>query len=160
MAQEAARAVSYPMAQDGFALKVEVADDLPMVEADGDALIQALLNLLSNAMKFSGESREIDLRVRQEGSEVLLQVSDRGRGIPHEDREAIFEDFYRTAEAEADGIPGTGLGLSLVAHVAQAHGGRVQVDSEVDRGSTFTLRIPLEPASTPAVEGSGKENPQ
>ena len=149
--REAERAVAYPLAQGEYELVTEIADDLPLVEADGDALTQALLNLLSNAIKFSEEGSRIDLRVYPEGEHVLLQVEDRGRGISPRDREAIFRDFVRTADVEEDGIPGTGLGLPLVAHVAEAHGGRVEVESEVGRGSTFTIRIPVE--SEPPDEG-------
>ncbi len=143
-AREAARAVAYPLAQGEYTLATEISEDLPLVQADGDALTQALLNLLSNAIKFSREGSRIDLRVFWDGSAVLLQVEDQGRGISLPDQEAIFQDFYRTAEAEREGIPGTGLGLSLVAHVAEAHGGSIEVASEVGRGSIFTIRIPVE----------------
>ena len=143
-AGEAARAVAYPLAQGGYTLTTDIAADLPMVEADSDALTQALLNLLSNAIKFSREGTEILFRVFPKEGDVLFQVEDRGKGIAGKDREAIFRDFFRTADAEEEGIPGTGLGLSLVAHVAEAHGGQVEVDSEVGRGSTFTIRIPIE----------------
>jgi signal transduction histidine kinase len=143
-AREAERAVAYPLAQGGYELVTNVDEDLPLVDADEDALTQALLNLLSNAIKFSEERSRIDLRVFREGNEVLLQVEDRGRGITPRDQQAIFRDFFRTAEAEREGIPGTGLGLPLVAHLAEAHRGRVEVESEVGRGSTFTIRIPVD----------------
>jgi signal transduction histidine kinase len=142
-AREAAWAVAYPLAQGEYQLVTGIAPDLPRVAADADALTQALLNLLSNAIKFSPEGSRIDLRVLEEGDDLLLQVEDRGRGIAPQEREAIFQEFVRTADAEREGIPGTGLGLPLVAHVAEAHGGRVEVDSEVGHGSTFTLRIPV-----------------
>jgi len=142
-AREAARAVAYPLTQGGYTLTTDVTEDLPLVEADSDALTQALLNLLSNAIKFSEEESEIVLRVFRDKGDVLLQVEDRGRGIALQDQEAIFQDFYRTAASEEEGIPGTGLGLSLVAHVAEAHSGRVEVESEVGQGSTFTIRIPM-----------------
>ena len=142
-AHEAARAVAYPLGQGGFELKTEIAPELPQVEVDGDALTQALLNLLSNAIKFSSEGSRIDLRVSQEGDDILMQVEDQGRGIAPQDRDTIFQDFVRTADVEKEGIPGTGLGLPLVAHVAKAHGGRVEVESWVGRGSTFTIRIPV-----------------
>jgi signal transduction histidine kinase len=145
-AREAARAVAYPLAQGGYALNKDIPEDLPVLEADSDALTQALLNLLSNAIKFSAEGSRIDLRVFREKGDLLLQVEDRGKGIAVQDQEAIFRDFYRTADSEKEGIPGTGLGLALVAHVAEAHGGRVEVESEVERGSTFTIRIPVEEA--------------
>jgi signal transduction histidine kinase len=147
-AREAARAVAYPLSQGGYELVSEIPDDLPIAEADSDALTQALLNLLSNAIKFSPEGGRIDLRVLQEEGELLFQVQDRGRGIAPHERELIFRDFYRTPDADEEGIPGTGLGLSLVDHVARAHGGRVEVESEMGDGSTFTIRIPVHGSRT------------
>lgn len=144
VAREAARVLAYPLAQGGYTLTTEIAEDLPNLDADADALAQALLNLLSNAIKFSGEGSRIDLRVFRAGEDVLFQVEDRGPGIALRDQEAIFRDFFRTADAEREGIPGTGLGLPLVAHVAAAHGGRVEVESALGKGSIFTLRIPVE----------------
>jgi signal transduction histidine kinase len=152
--REAARAVAYPLAQGGYTLTTDIPEDLPQIEADSDALTQAVLNLLSNAIKFSGDGSRIDLRVSREGGDVVIQVEDQGRGIAPQDRELVFEDFYRSADAEREGIPGTGLGLPLVAHVAEAHGGRVEVDSELGRGSTFTVRIPRDGrAVNDAVKG-------
>jgi signal transduction histidine kinase len=153
-AKEAARAVAYPLSQGGYELETEIPDDLPMVEADSDALTQALLNLLSNAIKFSPEGGRIDLRVLREEGELLFQVQDRGWGIAPHERELIFRDFYRTPDADEEGVPGTGLGLSLVDHVAKAHGGRVEVESELGKGSTFTIRIPIH--GSPAEEGLGE----
>ncbi|MBT8396847.1 MAG: HAMP domain-containing histidine kinase, partial [Gemmatimonadetes bacterium] len=142
--QEAVRAVAHPLSQGGYTLNLDIAEGLPWAEADSDALTQAVLNLLSNAIKFSGEESEIDLNASSQGGYIHIQVRDQGRGIAPEDQAAIFDDFFRTVEAEKDGIPGTGLGLSLVAHVADAHGGNVGVESEVGRGSTFTIRIPVD----------------
>jgi two-component system phosphate regulon sensor histidine kinase PhoR len=155
--REAARAVAYPLAQGGYELATEIGVDLPTVHADGDSLTQALLNLLSNAIKFSEEGSRIDLRVSREESDLLLEVQDRGRGIPVRDQEAIFQDFFRSAEADRDGIPGTGLGLPLVAHVTKAHGGRVEVESEVGRGTTFTIRIPIRDGPEEKSAGGRRE---
>jgi two-component system sensor histidine kinase SenX3 len=74
----------------------------------------------------------------------VIQVRDHGVGIDEKDHQRVFDRYYRTPETESSNIPGTGLGLSLVAHVAEAHGGAVDVDSAPGRGSTFTLRLPLE----------------
>jgi signal transduction histidine kinase len=142
-ALEAAQVFAYPLDQGGYTLTTEIEEGLPAVEADADALTQALINLLSNAIKFSAEGSEIALRVFPEEGHVLLQVEDHGSGIDPQEQGAIFDDFYRAADAERKGIPGTGLGLSLVSHVARAHGGKVDVETEVGRGSTFTIRIPI-----------------
>ena len=142
--RDSARAMAYPLNQNGFELSLTVPDEVPLVVADRDALMQAVLNLLSNAMKYSGESRTIELSLAQRNADALIQVRDRGVGIAEKDHRRIFDRYYRTPETESSNIPGTGLGLSLVSHVAQAHGGGVDVDSAPGRGSTFTLRLPLE----------------
>jgi signal transduction histidine kinase len=145
--QAAARAMQYPLAQQGFELRVEIEDGLPAARADADAIEQAILNLLTNAMKYSGESREIDLRLRRQDGRAVIQVTDRGVGIPPKEQRRIFEKFYRVVTVENQRVPGTGLGLTLVEHIAKAHGGRVEVQSEPGKGSTFSIHLPLEGAA-------------
>jgi signal transduction histidine kinase len=140
----AARAVQYPLASQGFRLRTEVEEDVSVARADPDALEQAVLNLLTNAMKYSGDSRDIDLRLRRTDGDAEVQVVDRGIGIAAEEQARIFEKFYRAPTRENDLLPGTGLGLTLVEHVARAHGGRVVVESRPGEGSAFSIRIPLE----------------
>ncbi len=140
----AARAMRYPLAQQGFELRVDAADELAPVRVDPDALQQAILNLLTNAMKYSGHSRRIDLRLRTQDGQAVIQVSDRGLGIAPADQARIFEKFYRVPTRENQLIPGTGLGLTLVEHIARAHGGRVSVESAPGEGSTFSIHLPLE----------------
>ena len=114
--------------------------------ADADApfesLSQAVLNLLSNAVKYSGGDRRIALRVYRKGDDVAVSVSDRGIGIPKEEQAHIFQKFYRVNSTVAAQRSGAGLGLALVKHFAQAHGGSVNVESEPGRGSTFTILLP------------------
>jgi signal transduction histidine kinase len=142
--EEAARAARYPLEQAGFALEIDAAPDLPTVEADSDALQQAILNLLTNAMKYSGESRHIGLRLDRENGSARIRVIDKGIGIAPQEQEHIFESFYRAPTADNQHIPGTGLGLTIVAHVAKAHGGAVEVVSTPGGGASFTIRLPLE----------------
>jgi signal transduction histidine kinase len=141
--QTAARALEYPLAQQGFELRLDVEENLPAVNADGDALQQAILNLLTNAMKYSGASREIDLRLQRQNGQAVIQVTDYGVGIAREEQAPIFQNFYRVLTPESKLIPGTGLGLTLVAHVAKAHGGSVEVQSAPGEGSTFSIHLPL-----------------
>ena len=138
------RTMQYALGQQGFRLRVDIENGLPPVRADRDALEQALLNLLTNAVKYSGASREVDLRLHREDDHAVIQVIDRGVGIPLQEQSRIFEKFYRVQTPENLRIPGTGLGLTLVEHIAKAHGWRVQVESTPGAGSTFSLRIPLE----------------
>jgi signal transduction histidine kinase len=140
----AARAVQYPLASQGFRLSTEVEEEVTVAQADPDALEQAVLNLLTNAIKYSGDSREISLRLQQTDGKAEIQVTDRGIGIPLEEQTRVFEKFYRSPTRENELLPGTGLGLTLVEHVARAHGGRVSVESHPGEGSTFSIRLPLE----------------
>ena len=140
----AAQATQYPLTQQGFHLNVHLEDDLPDVRVDRDAIEQAILNLLSNAMKYSGESREIDLRLQKGDSDAVIEVRDQGIGIEPAEQQRIFDKFYRVSTGENEGVPGTGLGLALVSHIVQAHDGHVKVRSVLGKGSSFSIYLPLE----------------
>jgi anti-sigma regulatory factor (Ser/Thr protein kinase) len=141
-----ARAIRYPLQQQKFNLSVEIEEDLPTARVDRDAIEQAILNLLDNAMKYSGESRDIALRLGSKNGEAVISVSDHGAGVDPTERSRIFEQFYRATSPDGDRVPGTGLGLTLVQHIADAHGGRVTVESAVGEGSTFSLHLPWKEA--------------
>lgn len=104
-------------------------------------LEQALINLVDNAVKYSPDNTVVEVLALREGSEVMVQVTDQGRGIEPGHLPRLFERFYRTDKARSRVLGGTGLGLSIVKHIAEAHGGRVQVESRVGEGSTFTLVV-------------------
>jgi len=140
----AEEAMAFPMNQKGFRLQVEVEKGIPSILADRDALEQAVLNLLHNAMKYSGESRQIHLKLRRNGNLACIDVIDHGIGIVEENRDLIFGKFFRVPGIENQKIPGTGLGLAIVSHIAQSHGGKVEVISQPGEGSTFSLILPLE----------------
>jgi signal transduction histidine kinase len=140
----AEEALAFPMDQRGFDLQVEVEEGIPEVQADRDAIEQAVLNLLHNAMKYSGESRKIDLVLRRNGNMAQIDVADHGIGISEENKNQIFGKYFRVPGIENQKIPGTGLGLTIVGHIAEAHGGRVEVQSHPGEGSTFSLILPLE----------------
>ena len=144
VAGSAARALQFPLAQQGFQLHLTVQDEMPGVQADPDAIQQAILNLLTNAMKYSGDAREIDLRLGARNGDAVIEVVDHGLGMAPDERKRVFEKFYRAPSHESRLIAGTGLGLTLVAHIAQAHGGRVEVESAPGAGSTFCIFIPIE----------------
>jgi signal transduction histidine kinase len=143
VADSAARAMQFPLAQQGFQLRFSVERDIPELRADPDAIQQAILNLLTNAMKYSGDAREIDLRLGARNGDAVIEVVDHGLGIAPEEQKHIFEKFYRVPSHESHLIAGTGLGLTLVAHIAQAHGGRVEVESAPGSGSTFSILLPV-----------------
>ena len=108
---------------------------------DRTTLGQALINLIDNAVKYSPEQTQVEVHAWQEGSEVMIQVIDQGRGIEPAHLPRLFERFYRTDKARSRALGGTGLGLSIVKHIAEAHGGRVQVQSTLGQGSRFTLVV-------------------
>ena len=126
-------------------LLVDVSPDLPPVRADRPRLREALYNLLDNAVKYSREHGEIRLSARQRDSEIELTVSDDGIGITKEDLPRIFERFYRADKARGpDKVRGTGLGLAIVKHIAQSHGGRVEAESELNKGTTIRVVLPVD----------------
>lgn len=144
VAGSAVRAMRFPLEQQGFDLRLSITEDIPALRADADALQQAILNLLTNAMKYSGDSREIDMRVAARNGDAVIEVEDRGLGLEPAERRRVFEKFYRAPSHESRLIAGTGLGLTLVSHIAAAHGGRVEVESAAGVGSTFRILIPIE----------------
>jgi len=142
--RSAAKAMEYPLSQLGFTLTISSDNTEPTFPADADALKQAILNLLGNAMKYSGGERRIEMRMGSASREAFVDIVDHGIGIPQEEQARIFEKFHRVQSAETEGIAGTGLGLALALHVVEAHNGRIDVVSTPGRGSTFSVRIPLQ----------------
>ena len=123
---------------------VDLPPDAPVIRADGTRLQEVLYNLLDNALKYSRENGEIRLQAAGRGSEIVLSVSDNGIGIGKDDLPRIFERFYRADKARGRELGGTGLGLSIVKHIAQLHGGRVEAESELGRGTTIRVLLPLD----------------
>jgi two-component system phosphate regulon sensor histidine kinase PhoR len=124
-------------------MSVDVPPDLAPINVDRTRLQEALYNLLDNAVKYSREHGEIRLSARHREREIELTVSDDGIGITKEDLPRIFERFYRADKARSpDKVRGTGLGLAIVKHIAQLHGGRVEAESELDKGTTIRVVLP------------------
>ena len=130
-------------AEKELAVVVDLAPDLPMIRADEARLQEVLYNLLDNAVKYSRENGGVRLRAEQGRGEIALSVSDDGVGIDKNDLPRIFERFYRADKARSpEGIRGTGLGLAIVKHIAQLHGGRVEAESELGKGTTIRVILP------------------
>ncbi len=121
---------------------VEQAPSLPMVRVDVDAFSGALLNLLQNAFKYTGEHKHIVLRAVKDDGDVVFEVEDNGVGIPRRELKRVFDRFYRIDNLLTRATEGSGLGLSIAQRIAQAHNGRISVDSTVGRGSTFRIHLP------------------
>jgi len=139
----------------GVEVLVEIAPELPPLLGDGPSLRSAVQNLISNAVKYAGDDRWVRVRVTRAGAaagrEVHIAVEDHGSGLDADERRHVFEPFFRGRHAVANQIQGSGLGLSLVRRIVDAHGGRVDLASEPGHGSTFTICLPAAPASRGAA---------
>lgn len=129
--------------QSNFQVRTEIAPVLPRVLADEGATEQAIENLLANAIKYSGEARQLEVSARRAGDHVEVSVTDYGIGISRREQARIFRKFYRVQRELGGGPQGTGLGLAIVDHTMRGHGGYVRVSSEPHQGSTFTLHFPI-----------------
>ena len=117
--------------------------DTYTVRADDEALKRALWNLLDNAVKYSPDCKTVWIDETPENGCIAIRVRDRGVGIARADQKAVFQKFFRGRGRQIDGVKGTGIGLAMVRHIVEAHGGEVQLESEPGAGSTFTVRLPL-----------------
>jgi signal transduction histidine kinase len=133
----------YHLEKKGFAFKEEISRDIPDMTFDEEAVASVLVNLLSNAMKFSPERKEVTVRLFRDDGNAVLQVEDKGIGIPQKDLTKIFERFYRSKHEVVAETRGSGLGLTIVQHIVEAHGGRIQASSEPGAGSTFSIILPI-----------------
>jgi signal transduction histidine kinase len=137
-------AYKFHIRDDGFKIESELPDESITIKIDKDAISQVLLNLLNNAVKYSEERKYILVKVCINSTSALISVTDHGVGIPKEELKKIFDKFYRVSTAKTREIRGTGLGLTLAKHIIEAHDGTIEVESEVSKGSRFTIRIPLQ----------------
>jgi len=133
------------MEANGISIEVDVPDDLPVVWMDREAMSQVLINLLSNAAKYGGDGKWVGVSARADAHEVEIRVSDRGMGISTEDQKRVFEDFFRSSDPAVRRRKGTGIGLTIVRYIVEAHGGRIAVESAPGKGATFVIHLPLQP---------------
>ena len=141
--------------KQGFRFDIHKVNDLPEVTADREAVVDAVVNLVDNAMKYSGDTKEITVNTGMTGNDVFIEVADKGIGISLKDQKYIFDKFYRVTEKNlALKAKGSGLGLAIVKHIADAHQGRIDVFSEKDKGSRFRLVLPAN--SSGPVKGHGR----
>lgn len=122
---------------------IRIEGDIPPLELDKEALAQALNNLLENAVKFSPERKEIEVILRKDEINTIIEIKDRGIGVHPDESDKIFEKFYQGRNAVRQAAKGTGLGLTLVKHTVEAHGGQIEANSRVGGGSTFSIIIPI-----------------
>ncbi|MBZ5654843.1 MAG: HAMP domain-containing histidine kinase [Acidobacteriia bacterium] len=132
----------YQIEQHGFSYEEKI-DEVPPLRVDREAMARSLLNLVNNALKYSQDRKYLGVKLYRENGSVKLEVIDHGIGIPHQEQHKIFEKFYRVGDPLVHNTKGSGLGLSLVRHIVQAHGGEVLVDSAPGEGSKFTIALPV-----------------
>jgi len=126
----------------GQNLSLDLPDSLPLVRGDGQRLEQMVLHLITNATKFTPEGGSISLRVKKQDTELVIEVQDSGIGISKEEQARLFKPYIRPS-ADRKHHPGLGLGLALTKQVVELHGGRIWVESELGKGSTFAFSLPL-----------------
>jgi signal transduction histidine kinase/tetratricopeptide (TPR) repeat protein len=141
--QETLDSYRYHLEKKGFRVHEDIASDLPEMTFDREAVASALINLLSNAMKFSPGDKEVTVRLFRREGQAVLQVADKGIGIAPQDLAGVFKRFYRAKSSLVSDTSGSGLGLTLVKHTAEAHGGTVEAESEPGKGSVFSVILPI-----------------
>ena len=143
VARAAADGVDERFAPPQSRLEVTVDEALPEVWADRDAMETVFLNLLDNAWKYSGDEKLIRVRVYADRDNVLAEVSDNGVGMSRQTTRRIFDKFYQVDQRLSREVGGCGLGMSIVKFILDAHGGTIDVRSQLGKGSTFTIRLPI-----------------
>jgi len=136
----------FEIEQNGFQFEQKIDNDLPQVWVDREAIARSLLNLVNNAVKYSATKKYLGVNLYRHNGGVNLEVVDHGIGIPAKEQPKIFEKFYRVGDPLVHNTKGSGLGLSLVRHIVQAHGGEVAVESEPGQGSKFIITLPVQTA--------------
>jgi signal transduction histidine kinase len=147
----------YQLEQSGFQFEEKI-DEVPPLRVDREAMARSLLNLVNNALKYSQDRKFIGVNLYRDNGSVKLEVVDQGIGIPHQEHQKIFEKFYRVGDPLVHNTKGSGLGLSLVRHIVEAHGGEVAVDSTPGQGSKFTIVLPVKAAQTRQEAQSNNQN--
>jgi signal transduction histidine kinase len=134
----------FEIEQNGFHFEQKIDNNLPQLRVDREAIARSLLNLVNNAVKYSSTEKYLGIHLYRHHSVVNLEVVDHGIGIPAKEQLKIFEKFYRVGDPLVHNTKGSGLGLALVRHIVQAHGGMVAVESMPGRGSKFIITLPLQ----------------
>jgi signal transduction histidine kinase len=124
-------------------IETQIPKNIPPLNIDKNAMAQAVINLLDNAIKFSPNNSEIEVIVEKQENKLIIKIKDHGMGIPQKELNKIFDKFYQGTNSIRYSVKGTGLGLTLVKHTVEAHGGKISVESKEDRGSTFSVILPI-----------------
>ena len=140
LVDEVMEEMKYWLDINNFEVSVEKENDV-ITNVDADAIKQALSNLIGNAIKYSADRKQLFVRLYRKEDIISLEVEDRGIGIPKDQVDLIFEKFYRVKSHESESTTGTGLGLSVTRDIVNAHGGKIFVESEINKGSRFVIQL-------------------
>ena len=143
----------YQIVNSGFEVQTKLQPDLPAVVIDRDAMTQAISNLVDNAIKYSGDVKQLSVTTERRGAELAIELTDHGIGIPRTEQAKVFEKFYRVGNGLVHDVKGSGLGLALVKHIIEAHHGTISVESDVGKGSRFTILLPFARKASETVTG-------
>jgi signal transduction histidine kinase len=158
VAQATLNTLKYSLGERGFHVAAEIEPGARVV-GDADALEQAMLNLIDNAVKYSRETKSVQIGLWSEDNRVCFTVADKGIGIPEGEKDRIFEKFYRAHTEKEHDTGGAGLGLTVVRHIVEAHGGDIEVESRVGEGSSFTITLPKIRQGVPEEEKGNDDDP-
>jgi two-component system, OmpR family, phosphate regulon sensor histidine kinase PhoR len=126
----------------GITVTTNIEPDLPSIKADNNEINRLFTNILSNALKYNKENGKINISVNKSGSYVITKITDTGIGMKPEDKEKLFQEFFRVKNDQTRNIPGTGLGLSIVKRIVESYSGKIEVESEYGTGTTFIIKFP------------------
>ncbi len=144
----------YEIEQNGFQFEQKIDDNLPQLRVDREAIARSLLNLVNNAVKYSATEKYLGVRLYRDNGSLNLEVVDHGIGIPPSEQLKIFEKFYRVGDPLVHNTKGSGLGLSLVRHIVQAHDGEIRVESVPGKGSKFVITLPVQSPQVQRTNGA------
>lgn len=143
LVEDVFKSYQFHLHNNGFKFSFLPADVVPEIEADGEAISEAIINLIDNAIKYSNDKKEISIITGVNQGVIFIEVKDKGVGISEENQKKIFEKFYRVSDGLIHNTKGTGLGLTLVKHIVEAHKGKIKVKSKLNEGSSFILSFPI-----------------
>jgi two-component system phosphate regulon sensor histidine kinase PhoR len=143
VAENVYRSYKFHLEHLGFTFDLVKDETIPIIKIDEEAVSEAIVNLVENAVKYSEEKKSIVIKTGRENNQAFVEVEDKGIGIPEKDQQKIFEKFFRVSSGNVHNVKGSGLGLSIVKHIMDAHKGKIELFSEVNKGSKFKLLFPL-----------------
>jgi len=143
VAENVYHSYKFHLEQKGFTFNILKDETIPIIKIDEEAVSEAIVNLVDNAVKYSDNNKAILIRTGMENNYAFVEVEDKGIGIPEKDQKKIFDKFFRVSSGNVHNVKGSGLGLSIVKHIIEAHKGKIELFSEVNKGSKFRLLFPL-----------------